>query len=46
MRSTATRKHNLRAFVDMRLICVFNPLLTGQEVHNDEGYYPLPGTGE
>ncbi len=34
-------KHNLRAFEDMRLICAFNPPLTGREVHNEEGYYPL-----
>ena len=34
-------KHNLRAFDDMRLICVFNPPLTGREVHTKEGCYPL-----
>lgn len=26
---------------DMRLICVFNPPLTGQEVHDANGTYPL-----
>jgi len=26
---------------DMRLICVFNPPLTGQEVHDKNGVYPL-----
>ncbi|MCP4136339.1 MAG: ectoine synthase [bacterium] len=34
-------KHYLRAFEDMRMICVFNPPITGNEVHTDEGYYPL-----
>lgn len=26
---------------DMRLICVFNPPLTGQETHDEDGVYPL-----
>lgn len=26
---------------DMRLICVFNPPITGREVHDEEGAYPL-----
>ncbi len=34
-------KHYLRARKDMRLICVFNPPLTGREVHDEEGVYPL-----
>lgn len=34
-------KHYLRASEDMRLICVFNPPLTGREVHDEEGAYPL-----
>lgn len=34
-------KHYLRAFSDMRLVCVFNPALTGREVHDKEGVYPL-----
>ncbi len=34
-------KHLLRAFEDMRLICVFNPPLTGTEIHTKEGYYLL-----
>ena len=34
-------KHILRAETDMRLICVFNPPLTGQEVHDEQGAYPL-----
>lgn len=39
-------KHILRAETDMRLICVFNPPLTGQEVHDAEGAYPLLITEE
>ena len=34
-------KHYLRATETMRMICVFNPPLTGREVHTKEGYYEL-----
>ncbi len=34
-------KHYLRAKTRMRTICVFNPPLTGREVHDAEGVYPL-----
>lgn len=34
-------KHYLRATSAMRLVCVFNPPLTGKEVHDAEGVYPL-----
>lgn len=34
-------RHYLRAEEDMRMICVFNPALTGAEVHDREGVYPL-----
>lgn len=34
-------RHYLRARTEMRLICVFNPPLTGREVHDAEGTYPL-----
>jgi len=34
-------RHYLRASKDMRLICVFNPPLTGAEVHDENGAYPL-----
>ncbi len=33
--------HLLRARKDMRLICVFNPPLTGTEDHDKDGVYPL-----
>jgi L-ectoine synthase len=34
-------RHYLRAFSDLRLICVFNPPLTGKEVHDKDGVYPV-----
>ncbi|XZG71641.1 ectoine synthase [Chitinibacteraceae bacterium HSL-7] len=33
-------RHLLRASRDLRLVCVFNPPLTGQEVHDEDGAYP------
>jgi L-ectoine synthase len=32
-------KHILRARTQMRMICVFNPPVTGQEVHDETGAY-------
>lgn len=34
-------KHILRAFKELKLACVFNPPLTGSEVHNAAGAYEL-----
>lgn len=34
-------KHILRARTRMRMICVFNPPITGAEVHDENGVYPL-----
>jgi len=34
-------KHLLRAKKRMRLVCVFNPPLVGNEVHQEDGSYPL-----
>ncbi len=34
-------RHILRATSQLRMVCVFNPPLTGGEVHDDEGVYPL-----
>jgi len=34
-------KHLLRGRTEMRMVCVFNPPLTGQEVHDADGVYPL-----
>lgn len=33
--------HLLRAFEQMRMICAFTPPLSGQEVHDKDGVYPL-----
>lgn len=34
-------RHYLRASKDLHLACVFGPALTGREVHDKEGVYPL-----
>jgi len=34
-------KHMLRATEEMKMACVFNPPLTGKEVHNKEGSYEI-----
>lgn len=34
-------RHVLRAWTELRLVCVFNPPLTGRETHDAEGAYPL-----
>ncbi|MFT6029367.1 MAG: L-ectoine synthase [Oleiphilaceae bacterium] len=34
-------KHVLRAFEEMKMVCVFNPPLNGKEVHNKDGAYEL-----
>ncbi len=33
--------HELFAETDLRMICVFTPPLTGDEVHDEHGTYPL-----
>ena len=33
--------HILRAKTDLRMACVFNPPVTGREVHDEHGVYPL-----
>lgn len=34
-------KHLLRAFDELELACVFNPPITGREVHDADGAYPI-----
>jgi L-ectoine synthase len=34
-------RHILRAITDLRMMCVFTPALTGAEVHDGDGAYPL-----
>jgi len=31
----------VRAKTDLRMACVFNPPVTGREVHDEHGVYPL-----
>ncbi|MFC5713256.1 ectoine synthase [Thalassorhabdus alkalitolerans] len=33
-------EHLLRAEQDMRMVCVFNPPISGREVHDENGVYP------
>ncbi|RJQ75373.1 ectoine synthase [Pseudonocardiaceae bacterium YIM PH 21723] len=33
-------RHQLRPTTDMRTVCVFNPPVTGREVHDENGVYP------
>lgn len=34
-------KHQLRPRTEMRTVCVFNPPVTGREVHDEQGAYAL-----
>jgi L-ectoine synthase len=34
-------RHTVRAHTDLRMACVFNPPVTGREVHDERGVYPL-----
>lgn len=34
-------RHELTAHSDLRMMCVFNPPLTGEETHQADGSYPL-----
>ncbi|WP_040790699.1 ectoine synthase [Nocardia paucivorans] len=34
-------RHQVEARTQMRMLCVFNPPVTGQEVHDENGVYPL-----
>lgn len=34
-------KHQVRPRTTMRTVCVFNPPVTGREVHDENGVYPL-----
>lgn len=34
-------RHTLRVIDDFRCVCVFNPPVTGREVHDEHGVYPL-----
>lgn len=34
-------RHTVHAFEELRMACVFNPPVTGREVHDENGVYPL-----
>lgn len=34
-------RHRVRPKTDIRTVCVFNPPVTGREVHDENGVYPL-----
>lgn len=34
-------RHVVRAEEDLRMVCTFNPPVTGQETHDEDGAYPL-----
>lgn len=34
-------RHRLDVIVDLKLVCVFAPALTGQETHDENGSYPI-----
>lgn len=38
--------HVLTGFEDMRMVCVFNPPVTGREVHDEHGAYPAAAAVE
>lgn len=35
-------RHEIRVISALRLVCVFNPALTGHEKHDSDGSYPPP----
>lgn len=39
-------QHVVRAKTELRMICVFNPPVTGREVHGEDGAYPPPSEAE
>ncbi|QDT44476.1 L-ectoine synthase [Gimesia alba] len=39
-------RHLLRAKTQLRMVCVFNPPVTGQEVHDENGAYPAAAAAE
>jgi L-ectoine synthase len=39
-------RHVLRAKTELRMVCVFNPPVTGAEIHGADGAYPPPSDAE
>jgi hypothetical protein len=42
----AHQRHTLRAHTRFRAVCVFDPPLTGREVHDENGVFPLLTEGD
>lgn len=38
-------KHTLRAITELKLVCTFNPPVTGREIHDEEGAYIIEPEG-
>jgi len=38
---SGNERHQLRPKTDLHTVCVFNPPVTGREVHDENGVYPL-----
>lgn len=36
-------RHTLRADEDLKLVCAFNPPVSGREIHDHDGAYIIPG---
>ncbi|MQY28107.1 ectoine synthase [Nocardia aurantia] len=39
-------RHRVESRTRMRMLCVFNPPVTGKEVHDENGVYPLVAAAE
>jgi L-ectoine synthase len=39
-------RHRLKAETELRMLCVFTPPLTGDEIHDEDGTYPLIETAD
>jgi len=35
-------RHVVKSHTELRMICVFNPPVTGRELHDEDGSYALP----
>jgi L-ectoine synthase len=35
-------RHTLKAIDELKLVCAFNPPVTGREIHDSDGAYVIP----
>ncbi len=35
-------RHIVKSYTELRMVCVFNPPVTGREIHDEDGSYALP----